>query len=86
MMPVNIEAVSKLTPAQVRIIGLLKKHRVPGTGRVTWPAICLECHWPHAVVRQQVQFALNAVGAADVDELVRKYDLYLAAKTGDYVG
>jgi len=65
---------SKLTPAQVRIINLLKKHRVPGTGRVSWPAICDECHWPSHIVRQQVQFALDIVGAADVDELIEKFE------------
>ena len=63
---------NKLTPAQVRIIKLLRKHRIANTGRVSWLAICNECHWPSHIVRQQVQFALDIVGAADVDELLAK--------------
>jgi hypothetical protein len=67
---------NKLTPAQVRIINLLKKHRVPGTRRVAWTAVLEELPrcWQSHIVRQQVQFALDIVGAADVDELIEKYE------------
>lgn len=63
---------SQLTPAQKRIIKLLKKHRIPGTGRVQWQEICRECFWASHIVRQQVQFALDIVGASTVDELIEK--------------
>lgn len=74
-MPVALPSKS-LTPAQVRIIKLLKKHRIPGTGRVQWQAIQAELPqcWQSHIVRQQVQFALDIVGASNVDELIEKYE------------
>ncbi len=72
-----------LTPAQARIVKLLKKHRIPDTGRVKWSEIQKElpASWVSHIIRQQVQFALDTVGASTVDELIEKYDL--ATTQGD---
>jgi hypothetical protein len=80
----------RLTPAQDRIIALLKKHRIPGTGRVKWLAIQAELPrcWQSHIVRQQVQFAMGILGAASVDELIFKHDQVLEARgaSADLVG
>jgi hypothetical protein len=76
--------IEKLTPAQVRVVKLLEKHRVPGTGKVKWAEIqkeLPEC-WASHVIRQQVQFALYITGSATVDELVQKYKDHKEAKVG----
>lgn len=85
---VNLEAVGKLTPAQVRIIREIKKVYDPEKGgRQEWTGPVVKAtHWPEHVLRQQLVFALQTVGAANMAELLTKYESYVATRNGDLVG